>query len=197
MKLIKLAQKDYKELLILDFIKLKNFKNNYKNILDNMNKKIVIIIVLFVTVAVSGCINSPIDNINTVIAKLSQNIVGGDSNYNEAVNYVNSHNYYVADQKVKISLESFTEGQNRILSIDYVNELNDTVYIEYLNLIKEELSFKRNATVNLQLAIQYFKSGDNKTANGYVTKANSLMIQGVSVQKQRQNLVINNPDKFQ
>ena len=162
-----------------------------------MNKKILILIVLFATVAISGCINSSIDNINIIMPKLSQSIVDGDSNYNDAVNYVNKKNYDAADQEVKKSIESFNEGENKLLSMDNINELNDTIYIQYFNLIKEELSLKQNATMNLQLAIQYFKSGDNKAANEYVTKANSLMTQGVSIQNQRQNLVVNNPDKFE
>lgn len=160
-----------------------------------MNKKIIII-VLFATVAISGCINSPLDNINIIMPKLSQNIVDGDSNYNEAVIYTNNKNYDAADQKIKKSIASFNEGQNKLLSIDNTNELNDTIYIQYLNLIKEEISLKQNATADLQLAIKYFEAGDNETGNQYVTKANSLMTNGVFVQNQRQNLVINNPDKF-
>lgn len=163
---------------------------------ENMNKKIIIVIVLFATVAISGCISSSIDNINTIMPKLSQNIVDGDTNYNEAVYYANNNNYDVADQKIKKSIANFNEGQNKLISIDYMNEVNDTIYVQYFNLIKEELSFKQNSTANLQLAIEYFKSGDNETANGYVTKANSLMTQGVFLQNQRQNLVVNNPNKF-
>lgn len=162
-----------------------------------MNKKTIILIVLFVTIAISGCINSPLDNINIVMSKLSQNIADGDSNYNDAVQYVNTRNYNIAEQKIKSSITNFNEGQNLLLSSDYKNELNETIHIKYIDLIKEELSLKQNATANLQLAIQYFKSKDNKAANEYVTKANSLMIQGVYVQNQRQNLVEINPDKFQ
>jgi len=160
-----------------------------------MNNKIAIVIVLFATVAISGCINSSLDNINIIMPKLSQNIVDGDSNYNEAVNYVNNNNYDAADQKIKKSISNFNEGQDKLLSINNINELNDTIYIQYFDLIKEELSLKQNAAANLQLANEYFKSGD-KTANEYVTKANSLMTQGVFVQNQRQSLVVNNPDKF-
>jgi cellobiose-specific phosphotransferase system component IIA len=161
-----------------------------------MDKKIIIVIVSLVAIAISGCINSPIDNINLIIPKLSQNIVDGDINYNEAVKYVNARNYDAADQKVKESTMNFNEGQNKLLSIDNLNELNNTIHIQYINLISEELSLKQNATINLQLAIQYFKSGDNKTANEHVTKANSLMTQGVSFQNQRQSLVVNNPNIF-
>ncbi|MCL2116685.1 MAG: hypothetical protein FWH29_10755 [Methanobrevibacter sp.] len=161
-----------------------------------MDKKIIIATVLFVTIAISGCITSSIENIDLTMSEISQNIVDGDRNYNEAVKYVNSRNYDAADEKIKNAITSFNEGQNKFLSIDNVNEINETIYTQYINLIKEEISLKQNATINLQLAIQYYKSGNNETANGYVTKANSFMTQGVVIQNQRHNLAVNNPDKF-
>lgn len=162
-----------------------------------MNEKVIIAIVLLFTVAISGCIGSPVDNINLIMPKISEDIVSGNDNYNEAVNFVNSRNYDAADQKIKKSTASFTEAQNKLLSIDSIPQLNDTIYVQYIELIKQELSFKLNATMDLQLAIQYFKAGNNETANEFVTKANSKMSQGVSIQKQRQALVVNYPDKFQ
>ena len=161
-----------------------------------MNKKIITVIVLFITVAICGCINSPIDDVNLLMPKISQNIEEGNNNYNDAVNFVNSRNYNAADEKAKKSTASFNEGLNKLISLKN-NDLNDTLYIQYIDLLKEELTLKQDATMSLQLAIQYFKSGNNGTANQYVKQANSLMIQGVSIQTERQNLVANNPERFQ
>jgi len=161
-----------------------------------MNKKVLIAIVLLFTIAISGCINSSMDNINIIMPKISEDIVNANDNYNDAVNFVNSHNYDAADSKVKKSTASYNEAQNELLSIDSIHQLNDTIYDQYIDLISQEISLKQNATLNLQLAIQYFKSGNNETANEFVEKANSQMTQGVSVQKQRQDLVLNYPDKF-
>ncbi|WP_225369503.1 hypothetical protein [Methanobrevibacter arboriphilus] len=45
-----------------------------------------------------------------------------------------------------------------MLEINKYNEnINDTLYLQYLSLIEEELNLKENATSNLQLAIQNFK----------------------------------------
>ncbi|WP_225369504.1 hypothetical protein [Methanobrevibacter arboriphilus] len=77
-----------------------------------MNKKIIIvIIVLLATVSVSGCIKTPMDNINNIIPSLSQNIEIGDANYNEAVTYLNLHNYNLAEEKVQTSSNNFLEAK--------------------------------------------------------------------------------------
>lgn len=163
-----------------------------------MNKKIIIvIIVLLATVSVSGCIKTPMDNINNIVPSLNQNIEIGDANYNEAVSYLNLQKYDSAENKIQISSNNFLDAKNKILEINkYTDEINDTLYLQYLSLIEEELNLKENATSNLQLAIQKFKEGDKVSANNYVTTANKLMDQGISIQNQRNNLVKNNPDKF-
>ncbi len=163
-----------------------------------MNKKIIIvIIVLLATVSVSGCIKTPMDNINNIVPSLNQNIEIGDANYNEAVSYLNLQKYDLAENKIQISSNNFLDAKNKILEINkYTDEINDTLYLQYLSLIEEELNLKENATSNLQLAIQKFKEGDKVSANNYVTTANKLMDQGISIQNQRNNLVKNNPDKF-
>jgi len=163
-----------------------------------MNKKIIIIIaVLLATVSVSGCIKTPMDNINDIIPGLTQSIENGDSNYNEAVKYSNNRNYNTAEEKIQIASTNFLAGQNKILDIKkYRNDINETLYIQYLDLVEEELKLKQNATANLQLGIQAFKKGNKSLGNEYVTTANSIMRKAVSIQNQRENLVKNNPSKF-
>ena len=163
-----------------------------------MNKKIIIVAtVLLATVFVSGCINTPLDNINDIMPTLSQNIEKGNLNFNEAVRYSNKQDYNTAEEKVQIASTSFLDAQNNLLNIrNYRNNINDTLYLQYLNLVEEELNLKQNATTNLQLSIQAFKNGDKSLANGYVSKANSLMKQAIGIQNQRENLVKNNPNKF-
>ncbi|WP_067259139.1 hypothetical protein [Methanobrevibacter cuticularis] len=163
-----------------------------------MKKKLIILFVLLATVAVSGCINSPLDNINPTMLKLSQDLASGNTNYNDAVKYVNSHNYNTASEKIKVAVMNFNDGQNKILEINnYKDDINDTVYLEYIDLVNEELKLKQDATTNLQLAIQFFEAGDNVTANSYVRTANDFMKKGVAIQQKREILVNNHPNKFQ
>ena len=163
-----------------------------------MNKKIIIIIiVLLATVSISGCINSPIDNINNIVPSLTESIENGGSNFNEAVQYSNKRDYVNAEEKIQVASTSFLDGQNKILDIKrYYDDINDTVYLQYINLIEEELNLKQNATAYMQLAIQAFRNDNKVTANGYVTKANNMMREAIVIQNQRENLVKNNPNKF-
>lgn len=163
-----------------------------------MNKKIIIVIVVLIaTVSVSGCIKTPLDNVNDVIPSLTESIEKGSLNYNESVQYTNKRDYSTAEEKIQQANTNFLDAQNKILDIkEYYNNINDTLYIQYLNLIESELNLKQNATANLQLAIQAFSTGNKVLANDYVNKANSNMKEAVSIQKQRENLVKNNPSKF-
>lgn len=163
-----------------------------------MNKKIIIVVaVLLATISISGCIKTPMDNINDIMPNLSRSIESGDLNYNEAVTYSNNHNYVAAEEKAQTASSNFLDAQNKILDIKkYDENINNTLYLKYLDLIEDELNLKQNASANLQLGIQAFKSGNNTLGNEYISKANSIMSQGISIQKQRENLVTNNPNKF-
>jgi len=162
-----------------------------------MNKKIIIICVIMATIAVSGCIKGPMDNINDIIPKLTENIRNGNLNFNEAVNYTNNKNYVIADEKAQTALNYFTEAQNNLLEIkNYYSDINDTTYIKYIDLLREEVHLKENATSQLQIAIQNYKNGNDGTGNSYVAAANNVMKQGVVIQNQREQLVLDNPDKF-
>lgn len=163
-----------------------------------MDKKIIIvIIVLLATVVVTGCIKTPIDNINDIIPRLSHSVESGDANFNEAVSYSNQKKYNIAEEKIQTASDNFLDAKNRKLEINkYDDNINDTLYLQYLDLIEEELNLKENAVSNLKLAIREFKKGKNLTTNIYISKANTLMSEGITVQKQRDKLVKNNPSKF-
>jgi cellobiose-specific phosphotransferase system component IIA len=163
-----------------------------------MNKKIIIIIiVLIASVSISGCINSGIDNINNIVPGLTQSIEDGGLNFNEAVQYSNKQDYVSAEEKIQVASTSFLDAQNKILEIKrYYDDINDTLYLQYINLIEKELELKQNATAHMQLAIQSFRDGKKVLANEYVRKANNMMNEATFIQNQRENLVKNNPDKF-
>ena len=162
-----------------------------------MNKKIIIISVIIATISISGCIKGPVDNINDIIPKLSENIRNGNLNFNDAVNYTNNKNYVIADEKGQTALNYFTEAQNNLLDIKrYYENINDTVYTQYVDLLREEISLKENATSQLRIAIQNFKNNNPSSGNSYVARANNIMKQGIVIQNQREQLVLDNPDKF-
>jgi hypothetical protein len=162
-----------------------------------MKKKIIILLILVTTIAISGCINSPVDNINQIMPELNKDIIDGDTSFNEVVGYVNQRDYDQANKRIRSTVNNFNEAQNKMLELKkYYKDVNDSVIVEYIDLLQEEINLKQNATYNLQSAIQLFISGDKESANSYVSVANSLMDEGMSYQEQKAQIVLNYPEKF-
>lgn len=162
-----------------------------------MNNKIVIVGILIAVVLVSGCINSEIGNLNKIINDLNKDIVNGDANYNKAINSLNSKDYVNAESSIFNASTSYTNAFNKVSeSIKDAEGLNNTLYLNYLNIVKEEIQLKLNATNQLQLAVQSYKSGEADSGNTYSDKAIIAMTQAIIKQKERSKIAKNNPDKF-
>lgn len=158
-----------------------------------MKNKTIVIAILVLVIAISGCVNSDMDGINQIIPKLNDNIKNGDLNFNLAVEGLNSNK--TANAKIELAIGNFNNAKTNIENIKrtYKN-LNNTEYVTYIDLISKELEFKINATLSLQSAIQSYS--DKTRFNGYVDSANYYMINGVAIQRERYELVRNNPDLF-
>ncbi|MGL6298314.1 MAG: hypothetical protein ACRC1M_04015 [Methanobacteriaceae archaeon] len=162
-----------------------------------MNNKVVIVSILIAVVLVSGCINSEIGNLNKIINDLSNDIVNGDTNYNNAVNSLNSKDYTNAESSIFNASTSYTNSFNKVSeAIKDAEGLNNTLYLNYLNIVKEEIQLKLNATNQLQLAVQSYKNGAAESGNTYSDKASAAMTQALIKQKERAEIAKNNPDKF-
>ncbi|MDR1819361.1 MAG: hypothetical protein LBR15_03845 [Methanobrevibacter sp.] len=161
-----------------------------------MKNKIIVISVLVLVIAISGCVNSDMENINQIIPKLNDNIKSGDSNFNLAVDGLNANKANVAETRVKTAIEKFNNAKINIddMRKNYKN-LNNTKYINYIDLISEELDYKINASLALQSAIRT-PSSDKQLFNEYVSYANSWMLKGFYIQDERNSLVLNNPNLF-
>ncbi|MDR2544856.1 MAG: hypothetical protein LBD03_04830 [Methanobrevibacter sp.] len=161
-----------------------------------MKNKIIVISVLVLVIAISGCVNSDMENINQIIPKLNDNIKNGDSNFNLAVDGLNTNKTDVAEVKVKTAIEKFNNAKTNIDEIQKnYKSLNNTKYINYIDLISEELDYKVNASLALQSAIRT-PSNNRQLFNEYVSYANSWMLKGFYTQDERNSLVLNNPNLF-
>jgi len=160
-----------------------------------MKNKIIIISVLVLVIAISGCVNSDMESVNQIIPKLNDNIKNGDLNFNLAVNGLNSYNTEIAKVKVHLAIENFNNAKINIGDIQrtYKN-LNNTNYITYIDLISKELESKINASLDLQSAVQ--TSSNELIFNRFVKSANSYMETGFYYQDRRNTLVQNNPNLF-
>ncbi|MDL2270686.1 hypothetical protein LJC03_02640 [Methanobrevibacter sp. OttesenSCG-928-I08] len=162
-----------------------------------MKNKLVFCIVLILTIFVSGCINSPLDNINEIMPEINDQIVKGDEYYNDAITALNSKNYAEADTKANSASNEFRKAKDNVLETNkYYEGLNETIYIEYLNLLQDEINLKYNASSNLLLASKSFNNNDITNGNNYAQIANSKMNEAINIQNERNQIVINNPELF-
>jgi outer membrane murein-binding lipoprotein Lpp len=167
-----------------------------------MKNKIILVGVLLMVIAISGCINSDIDAINQIMPKLSDNIESGDVNFNSAVNALNSNNAARAYLKANAAIDKYNSAKSNLEDVlKYSKNLNDTQYIDYINLISNELDFKINASSNLQSIsnlqpINQTSQFQIDNYNNEVNNINYYMREGVKIQNKRNNIVKNNLDKF-
>ena len=163
-----------------------------------MKKNIFLIaIILIAVVAVSGCINSPMDNINNNMKELNTDITEGDTDYNAAISYINNKDFTSGTDNIQIAKDKFNDAEEKLSNIEeYKNDLNESIYDDYLDDIKEEVSLKKQASDELYLSLQYYTNNDISSGNSYAQSANSLMNQAVVLQGERNNIVKNNPDLF-
>ena len=158
---------------------------------------ILIVLILIAVVSISGCINSPIDNINNRMKDLNTDITEGDTDYNSAISSINSRDFASGNNNIQIAKEKFNDAESKLSEIEeYENDLNESVYKDYIDLIKEEVSLKKQASDELYLAMQYYINNDSYSGNSYANSANSLMKQAVILQGERNKLVEDNSELF-
>lgn len=166
------------------------------NVIKEM-KKLIFIFVLFLTIIVSGCITSPMDNVNNELAPLGESIKNGNSYYNTAVDFINSKNYSNSLSQAKLATVEFDKVLNTLLDIksNYTEELSD-IQSEYIDLLYSEVSLKNDANNNLITAIDYYNDGEDELGNEYASKSNDLMSQASDLKNSRDEFVLNNPNYF-
>lgn len=166
------------------------------NVIKEM-KKLIFIFVLFLTIIVSGCITSPMDNVNNELAPLGESIKNGNSYYNMAVDFINSKNYSNSLSQAKLATVEFDKVLNTLLDIksNYTEELSD-IQSEYIDLLYSEVSLKNDANNNLITAIDYYNDGEDELGNEYASKSNDLMSQASDLKNSRDEFVLNNPNYF-
>ena len=158
---------------------------------------ILVVLILIAVVSISGCINSPIDNVNNRMKDLNTDITEGDTDYNSAVNSINNRDFDSANSNVQIAKQKFDDAEGKLSEIEeYEDSLNESVYKEYIDLIKEEVSLKKQASDELYLAVQYYANNDAYSGNSYGKSSNSLMKKAVILQDERNDLVEENSDLF-
>lgn len=165
--------------------------------MSNYSKVIIFIVILIVFSGAVIYLYGSENSMNSSMPDISSSIVNGDSNYNEAVDLVNSKNYDEARNKATSAENNYNRSinllSNVMTNLDY--DTND-VQKNYLNTIFKELELKVNATYHLSEAIDHYEYKENRAGNEYASEANDYMNQALEFQNSRNDLVKNNPNDF-
>ncbi|BDH79434.1 MAG TPA: hypothetical protein GXX31_01480 [Methanothermobacter sp.] len=161
-----------------------------------MKRGLLLALIILITVSFSGCISN-ISEINKLSGDINQHLKKGDEYYNEAAEDVNNYRLDSALEKCESASSEYNAA--RLLTSEamaYANELGDQVFIEYLKLVLAEIDAKLNATSELKNAIQLLNIDEITSANNSLDLANKFMYQAKDYERQREELVNKNPQKF-
>lgn len=162
-----------------------------------MKTKFTILSILLAITLICGCTQSEITQIDQLVPQINSHLQKGDEFYNQSAKDINA---FKTNSSLENSNNAFSEYNSaRSLTsqaLSYAQSSQDQVYINYLQLVLSEIDAKLNATSELRTAGQLFLSGDNETANNNLRSANSMMLDAQEFQKQKEELVKENPNKF-
>ena len=160
--------------------------------------KLIIFVVVLVLISTAILfIDSSTDNMNKSMQDISNGIVQGDSDYNEAVELTNSKYFYDSMEKAESAGNNYNRSLSKLLEIqsNFSADVNE-VHQEYINIVIHEVEFKLQAVDLLKQAIESFQIESNYTGSNYGYEANDMMNQAKEYQNQRDSIVSNNPDLF-
>jgi len=164
---------------------------------SNYTKVIIFILILLIVSAAVVFLDSSIDNMNKLMPDISDGIVNGDKEYNEAVELVNNKNYEESMNKA-VSAESNFNSSLKNLKLLKENFSSDVSKIqrEYIDDAIDEVDLKLRAVDKLKSAIDCFEVNSNYTGTNYASEANDLIYESLKYQNQRDELVSENPNLF-
>jgi len=162
-----------------------------------MKNKYLILTLILIILPISGCIQSDTNKINELAPTINNHIKQGDKSFNDAAWNANNFNFDKALQNCENATGEFNLAKSAAQDAnDFAKDTEDNVYIEYFGLVINEIDAKLSATSELNMAIQFFATGDNETANTHVSSANQFMERAVEYMNQKEEIVKQNPSKF-
>ncbi len=159
-------------------------------------KLIIFIVVLVLISTAIVFVESSTDDMNKSMHSISDGIVQGDSDYNEAVDLVNSKDFHDGMEKAESAGNSFNNSLDKLRQIQNSSQDINEIHREYINVVITELELKLQAIDLFKEAIDCFEVQSNYTGSNYAYQANDLMLQAKEYQNQRDSIVANNSNLF-
>lgn len=165
--------------------------------MSSYSKLIIFIVVLLAISAAVLFMDSSTDNMNVAMPDISESIVDGDDEYNEAVDLVNNKNFYQSKQKAESAGDNYNQSLIKLHKVqgNFSSDIQG-VHKDYINTVIKEVELKIKAVDLLKEAIDCFEVNSNYTGSNYGFEANDAMDQAVEYQNKRNSIVEDNPKLF-
>lgn len=165
--------------------------------MSGYSKLIIFIVVLIFISAAIVLIDSSVEGMNKSMPEISDSIVSGDSDYNDAVDLVNERRFSESMAKAESAGNSYNNSLNQLKDIksNYSSDIND-VQNKYIDTVIDELELKIRAVDKLKESIECFKVNSNYTGTNYASEANDLIYEASNYQNERDAIVRDNPKLF-
>ncbi len=165
--------------------------------MSSYSKLIIFVLALLIISAAVVFIDSSVDNINKTMPEISDSIVNGDKDYNEAVELVNDRSFDESMAKAESAGNNYNNSLRKVQDIKdkFASDLND-VQNKYFDTVIDELSLKLQAVDKLKLSIECFEVYSNYTGTNYASEANDLIYEAIQYQNERDEIVNDNPKLF-
>ncbi|MBR6992470.1 MAG: hypothetical protein IKH85_00165 [Methanobrevibacter sp.] len=165
--------------------------------MSSYSKLIIFVAVLLIISAAVVLIDSSVDSINKTMPDISDSIVNGDNDYNEAVILVNSRSFDESRNKAISAGNNYNDSLDNLKDIknNFSSDVNE-VQDEYIDTVIRELELKLQAVDKLKESIDCFEVNSNYTGTNYASEANDLIYEATKYQDQRDTLVKENPKLF-
>ena len=162
-----------------------------------MDNKIIILGIVIIIIFFSGCIQSDTSKIDGFSTSINTHLKSGDGYYNNAGTDANKFLYSRALKESDNASSEFNQARSfASQGFTYAQNSNDTVYVNYMQSVLNEIDAKINATNEFKTAIPYLMDNNTVNANIHIGNANGFMDKATTFNDQRENIVKQNPTKF-
>ncbi len=162
-----------------------------------MRKVIISLLLIILTVFLSGCLDTQLAQIDHLSEIINVYIESGDDNFNNAATNTNKYRYFEAEKQCNNATTQYNLAKTSVQeALIYSRNIQDEVYISYMEITLQELDAKINATNELRVAIPLFMGNDTESGNKHVDLANQHMQTSLDFKRQKQEIVKQFPTKF-
>lgn len=161
-----------------------------------MNRIFVVAIILL-TVFLSGCIQSDINNINDMSSSINSHLKKGDEYFNQSAINTNRMAFSQALADSQSASDEYALAQTSAqTALNSAKNANDGIFIDYTQNALLEIQAKINATSELNTAIKLLQTDQTSSANVHLMAANNYMANAMEYKENRDEIVRQNPTKF-